>query len=419
MHRGETPDVKKKGCRAVVKKALGDIRVLDVTHWWAGPTSAMLMADMGAEVIKVERPGGGEGQRSPDVHGPGLQGENLVFLFLNRNKKSITLDLKNPKGHDIFMKLARMSDVVVENFAPGVMKRLGLGYDALSEANPRIIMVSISGFGQYGPSSERPAYDPVIQAMSGLMSVTGFPDNPPVRCGNVIADYLGGIFGFCGAVTALYAREKTGEGQWVDVALMDATTLTLGDRIVRYAAVKEPQLIAQWGNTIPFVGGMTPYYHTRDGYFSFRATGEDSVVKLAEMIGAHESVRLDEAEAEQDLTYHLLGQLDAPLREYFSGKTTAEAVEVLETVGIQAVPVRSLAEVMNDPQFIARDMLVEVEHPRLGKVKLPGVVPKLSKTPGSVETPGPMLGAHNEEVYCGLLGLDREELARLEDEKVV
>ena len=400
-------------------KALENIRVLDLTHWWAGPTAALLMADMGAEVIKVERPGVGDGQRHPAVHGPDVDGENLVFLFLNRNKKGITLDLKKPAGHDIFIRLVEVSDIVVENFAPGVMDRLGLGYEALSRVNPRIIMVSISGFGQYGPWRERSAFDPVIQALSGLMSVTGFPDHPPVRTGNVIADYLGGIFGYSGAMTALYWREVTGEGQWVDVSLMDATTFSLGDRIVRYAAVREPELIARLGNHLPFTIGMTSYYETKDGYLSFRASGEASVVRLAEMVGAQESISVDEGDADMDMTYRLMEKVDAPLRDFLREKTTDEVMEVLKKVDIDCLPVRTLDEVMEEPQFEAREMLVEVEHPRIGKVRIPGVVPKLSKTPGSVESPGPLLGQHNQEVYCGLLGYTEEQLAQLREQEVI
>ncbi|MBE0415648.1 MAG: CoA transferase [Dehalococcoidia bacterium] len=413
----------------MMEKALKNIRVLDIAHWWAGPTTGMLLADMGAEVIKVERPGVGDEQRIPIIHGPGLKGENLVFLFLNRNKKGITLDLKNPRGRDIFIKLVEMSDIVIENFTPGAMERLGLGYQVLSEVNPRIIMVSISGFGQYGPSRERQAFDPVIQAMSGLMSVTGFPEHPPVRVGTPIVDYLGGLFGYCGAMTALYWREQTGEGQWVDVSLMDATTFTLGDRIVRYAALREPELIARVGNELPFVPAITPYYFAKDGYFSLRASGEASIIKLAEIIGALESISID-VEAGKGLSRHvidqltdlsqqLLEQIDAPLREFLKDKTSDEAREILERAGIEYIPVRTLDEVMEEPQFKARDMLVEVEHPRIGKLKIPGVVPKLSKTPGRVETPGPLLGQHNEEIYCGLLGYTKEELAKLEEERVI
>jgi len=400
-------------------KALENIRVLDLTHWWAGPTAAMLMADMGAEVIKVERPGVGDGQRHTAVHGPGVDGENLVFLFLNRNKKGITLDLKKPAGHEIFTKLVEVSDIVVENFAPGVMDRLGLGYEALSKTNPRIIMVSISGFGQYGPWRERSAFDPVIQALSGLMSVNGFPDQPPVRTGNVVADYLGGIFGYSGAMTALYWREVTGEGQWVDVSLMDATTFSLGDRIVRYAAVREPELIARLGNDLPCTIGMTPYYETRDGHLSFRASGEASVVRLAEMIGAQELISVDEGDAGMDLSYRLLAKIDAPLRDFLRQKTMDEVMEILKKFEIECLPVRTLDEVMEEPQFAAREMLVEVEHPRIGKVRIPGVVPKLSKTPGAVESPGPLLGQHNQEVYCGLLGYTEEQLAQLGEQGVV
>lgn len=403
----------------MTEKALKNIRVLDATHYWAGPITGMLLADMGAEVIHVERPEVGDEQRSTAIHGPGLLGESLVFLFLNRNKKGITLNLRAKKGQEIFKELVKKSDVVVENFAPGTTERLGLGYDALSKLNPRIIMVSISGFGQYGPDRERRAFDPAIQAMSGLTSITGFPDRPPVRSGAVIADFLGGIFGFCGAMIALYWREQSGEGQWVDASLMDSVIYTLGDRIVRYAALGEPELIARLGNAYPFLP-LDSFYSTKDGYFYAMGFGETAVIKLAEMIGAVECIRIDEAEETgMDLGWALLGQLDRPLRELLKGKTNDEAKVIFEEAGLDFYPVLTLDKVMEHPQFKARDMLVEVEHPKLGKLKIPGIVPKLSKTPGSVESAGPSLGQHNEQIYCGLLGYTREELAKLEEEKII
>ncbi len=196
-----------------MEKALSGLRVLEVAHAWAGPLAGMYLADMGAEVIKIERPEVGDIQRSPVAHGPCAEGENLVFQFFNRNKKSVTLDLKTRQGQEIFKAMVLKADIVVENFIPGAMDSWGIGYKVLSEINPRIIMVSISGFGRTGPYREQGAYDLVVQAMSGMMSVTGNPGQPPVRAGAAIADHLGGLFGFSGALTALYWREKTGLGQ--------------------------------------------------------------------------------------------------------------------------------------------------------------------------------------------------------------
>jgi crotonobetainyl-CoA:carnitine CoA-transferase CaiB-like acyl-CoA transferase len=402
------------------EKALQGIRVLDVTHAWAGPLVGMYLADMGAEVIHVEKTGVGDLQRAAEVHGPPLEGENLVFLLFNRNKKSITLDLKAQKGNEIFKKLVKKSDIVVQNFSPGTMEKLGLGYDALSKINAGIIMVSVSGFGQNGPYRNQHAYDLTAQAMSGLMSVTGFPDNPPLRCGGVVADQLGGLYGFCGVMTALYWREKSGRGQHVDISLMDGASFMVSDRIVRYAALREPELIARLGNRYPFMP-LTLCYPTRDGHFTFRFPTEQAPFKIAKLIGREDL--LAESEIEQPSGYMetvtLLKKIDAPLREFLAEKTNKEAMQILEEIDVACSPVLSIEKLLEDPQFKAREMLVEVEHPRIGRIKIPGVVPKLSETPGKVETPGPSLGQHNEEIYSNLLGYTQEEVAILKEEKII
>lgn len=404
----------------MTEKALQDIRVLDVTHAWAGPLVGMYLADMGAEVIHVERPGLGDMQRSVNVHGPGLDGENLVFLFINRNKKSITLDLKTPKGVEIFHELVKESDIVVENFTPGTVEKLGIGYDALSKLNPKIIMVSVSGFGQNGPYRNHHAYDLTAQAMSGLMSVTGFPDNPPLRSGGVVADQLGGLYGFCGVMTALYWREKSGRGQHVDVSLMDGASFMVSDRTVRYAAVREPELIARMGNKYPFLP-LTLCYPTKDGHFTFRFPAGQDPFKIAKFIGREDLLQENEGEEPSDFMdgMALLSKIDAPLREFLADKTTDEAIKGLEEMGVACSPVLTIDKLIEDPQFKAREMLVEVDHPRIGKVKLPGIVPKLSETPGTIESPGPALGQHNENIYCGVLGYSKESLAKLQEENVI
>ena len=404
----------------MTEKALQGVRVLDVTHAWAGPLVGMYLADMGAEVIHVERPGIGDMQRSVAVHGPGVGDDNLVFLFINRNKKSITLDLKNPKGTEAFKALVKESDIVVQNFSPGTMEKLGIGYDVLNELNPRIIMVSVSGFGQNGPYRDQHAYDLTAQAMSGLMSVTGLPEDPPLRSGGVVADQLGGIYGFCGVMTALYWREKSGRGQHVDVSLMDGASFMVSDRIVRYAALREPELIARMGNKYPFLP-LTLCYPTKDGHFTFRFPAGQDPFNIAKLIGREDLLQENEGEQPASFmnTTALLAKIDGPLREFLADKTTDEALEDLEGVGVACAPVLSIDKLIEDPQFKAREMLVEVDHPRIGKVKLPGVVTKLSETPGTVESPAPDLGAHNEEIYCGVLGYSREKLDELKEDRII
>jgi len=381
----------------------------------------MYLADMGAEVIHVERPGLGDMQRSVNVHGPGIEDVNLVFISYNRNKKSITLNLKSRKGQEIFKELVKKSDIVVENFTPGTMDKLGLSYDVLNKLNPSIIMVSVSGFGQYGPYRSQHCYDLTAQAMSGLMSVTGLPDGPPLRSGGVVADQLGGLYGFCGVMTALYWREKSGQGQHVDVSLMDGASFMVSDRAVRYAALREPELIARMGNRYPFLP-LTLCYPTKDGHFTFRFPSEQDPYKIAGLLGREDLLQDNDGRNLPsgfiDIV-NLLAKIDEPLREFLAERTTDEAIKALEEVGVACSPVLTIDKLIEDPQFNAREMLVEVEHPKIGKVKVPGIVTKLSETPGTIETLGPSLGEHNEEIYCRVLGYSKEELTRMENDKVI
>ena len=401
-----------------MEMALDGLLVLEAAHAWAGPLTGMYMADMGAEVIHIEKPGVGDLARSAFAHGPLVKGENLPFLFVNRNKKGITLDLTKTKGQEIFKQMVPKADVVIENFIPGTMDRWGLGYKDLKEINPGLIMVSISGFGQNGPYREYAGYDLVAQAMSGLMSVTGYPDQPPVRSGAAIADHLGGIYGFCGALTALYWRQRTGEGQWVDISLMDGTVFTLGDRIVRYAHFGEPELISRVGNRYPLMG-RARCYATKDGYFTIRAASEDAVARLAKLLGKEVSKIKVEGTDLMRGAQQFEGEVGDALGEFLQDKTNEEALQMLEKEGVACAPVQSLDEVMEDPQFKAREMLVDIGHPILGQMKMMGIVPKLSRTPGSVRSAGPSLGQHNPEVYSKLLGYTDNDLNALKQEGVI
>ena len=401
-----------------MEKALSDLRVLEVAHAWAGPLTGMYLADMGAEVIKIEKPGVGDLQRSPLAHGPSAEGENVVFLFTNRNKKGITLDLMKSKGQEIFKEMVKKADIVIENFVPGTMDRWGINYEVLSKINPRLIMVSVSGFGQTGPYREHGAFDLVIQALSGLMSVTGYPDQPPVRAGSAIADHLGGLFGFCGALIALYWRNKSGQGQWVDSSLMDSTVLTLGDRFVRYAYFGHSELISRVGNRYPWLG-RAGFYATKDGYLTFRAASESGPAILARILGREDLITGQEG-TDFMASYALLeGELGDELEKFLKDKTNSAALKILNEAGIACAPVLSIDEVINDPQFKEREMFVDVDHPKLGKMKMMGVVPKLSKTPGSIKSAGPLLGQHNEEVYSDLMGYSKEKITQLREEKII
>ena len=401
-----------------MEMAFEGLLVLEAAHAWAGPLTGMYMADMGAEVIHIEKPGVGDMARSAFSHGPLVKGENLPFLFVNRNKKGITLDLTKSKGQDIFKQMVPKADVVIENFIPGTMDRWGLGYKDLKKINPGLIMVSISGFGQNGPYREHAGYDLVAQAMSGLMSVTGYPDQPPVRAGSAIADHLGGIYGFCGALTALYWKQKTGEGQWVDISLMDGAAFTLGDRIVRYAPLGDPELIARVGNRYPMMGRAL-CYATKDGYFTIRAASMEAVARLAKLLGKEMPDAKLESTSSVVGTLQFEGEVGDALGEFLKDKTNKEALRIMEKEGIACAPVQSLDQVMEDPQFKVREMLVDIGHPILGQMKMMGIVPKLSRTPGSVRSAGPSLGQHNAEVYSKLLGYTDNDLNALKQEGLI
>jgi len=401
-----------------MKMAFDGLLVLEAAHAWAGPLTGLYFADMGAEVIHVEKPGVGDLARSAFAHGPLVKGENLPFLFVNRNKKGITLDLNKPKGQEIFKQMVPKADIVIENFIPGTMDRWGLGYHELKKINPGLIMVSISGFGQNGPYREHAGFDLVAQAMSGMMSVTGYPDHPPVKAGSAIADHLGGIYGFCGALTALYWKQKTGEGQHVDISLMDSAAFTLGDRIVRYALLHEPELAARVGNRYPMTGRAL-CFATKDGYFSIRATTGDAVANLAKLLGKE----VPKVKKQSTDSVQTVQQFESVVGEelgfFLKDKTNEEALRIMEREGIPCAPVLSLDEVIEDPQFKVREMLVDIGHPVLGQMKMMGIVPKLSETPGSIRSAGPSLGQHNEEIYAKLMGYTDKDLNALRQEGVI
>jgi crotonobetainyl-CoA:carnitine CoA-transferase CaiB-like acyl-CoA transferase len=373
---------------------------------------------MGAEVIHIEKPGVGDLARSAFAHGPLVKGENLPFQFVNRNKKGITLDLNKPKGREILKQMIPKADVLIENFIPGTMDRWGLDYQELKKINPGLVMVSISGFGQNGPYREHAGFDLVAQAMSGMMSVTGYPDQPPVKAGGAIADHLGGIYGFCGAMTALYWKQKTGEGQHVDISLMDSTVFTLGDRIVRYAMLHDPELVARIGNRYPMMGRAL-CVATKDGYFTLRAITAEAVVRLSKLLGVEMPKATNESTGSVNAGQQFERIVGEELASFFKDKTNEEALRIMEGQGVACAPVLSLDQVMEDPQFKVREMLVDVVHPVLGPMKMVGVVPKLSETPGVVRSAGPLLGQHNTEVYARLMGYTEKDLDALKKEGVV
>jgi len=386
--------------------ALGDIRVVEFTRMLAGPFCGMLLADMGAEVIRIEMPNVGDESRS---FAPFINGVGTCYLASNRNKKGITLNLKEPRGVDVFKRLVAISDVVVENNRPGTMDRYGIGYKALAEVNPGIILTSVSGFGQYGPYSQRVAYDLVAQAMGGLMSYTGYPDTPPTRTGNPMADFLGGLFGAVGTLSALHYRKRTGRGQHVDSAMLDAVIAVLENVVTNYKGLGE--VIRRNGSRIR---GNAPYncYEAKDGYVVIGVSGDAVWPRLCTAMGR------------EDLIAHPLygtvpqrvknvDSVDREVQAWTSTLPVGEIVALLEKAGVPCGPVYSVDQLVEDPHVREREMVIEADYPGVGPVALSGIVPKLSLTPGRVRTAPPTMGQHNNEVYGELLGMAAAEIQEL------
>jgi CoA:oxalate CoA-transferase len=371
----------------------------------------MTLADLGADVIKIERPDGGDDSRA---FGPHQNGESAYFMSINRGKKSLTLDLKSEKGREILIKLVSQADVLVENFKPGVMKKLGLGYETLSKINPRLIYCASSGFGHSGPYSSRPAYDLIIQGMGGLMSITGPDASQPTKVGSSIADIFAGVFSAIGILSALYSREKTGRGQMVDIAMLDCMVSILENAVARYTVSGvDPVPI---GNCHPSIAPFSSI-KTSDGFINV-ACGNDSLwKKLCEIIERPDLAADARYETNHSRCEHMPDLLPA-LNESMRSKPSAYWLEKLETGHVPAGPINSISHVLADPQVLARNMLVELTHPVAGKVKIPGSPVKLSETPAEVKLPAPVLGQHNEEILLKL-GYTQQQIADFKSTRVI
>jgi crotonobetainyl-CoA:carnitine CoA-transferase CaiB-like acyl-CoA transferase len=385
---------------------LAGIRVLDLGRHLAGPTCAMWLGDLGADVIKIEKPGEGDDGRAAGP--PFFEGQSAFFLAANRNKRSIELDVKRPEGQDLFRRLACTADVVVENFRPGVMEALGIGYPAISEMNPRIVYCSISGFGADGPYADRPGLDQIVQGVSGLMSVTGFEGGEPVRVGIPIADLLTGLFAAYGVLAALQARERTGRGQHLHTSLLESMVGMLSFQAVRYlngAGVPPPA-----GNHHPL---NAPYgvFRARDGYLTIGATGDKRWHRLCEVLGTQEW--LDDprfrTNGDRYQNRELLAEL---ISERLQERTVDEWEHLLNQAGIPSGPIYRIDQAMAHPQVLHREMVVEVPHPTMGTVRLLGLPVKLSETPGAVRLAPPLLGQHTQEVLAEI-GVTSDELRQL------
>ena len=392
---------------------LEGIKVLDLTRVLAGPFSCMLMGDMGAEVVKVERSGRGDDVR--DV-APQVGGESLYFLVMNRNKLGVTINFRHPRGPALLRDLVRHADVLVENFRAGTMDKMGCGYDVLKAINPRLIMVSISGFGQDGPYSNLACYDVIAQAMSGLMEMTGPPDGPPTMAGSFVIDYSTALYAVIGTLAALRAREHTGVGQRVDVALLDTAVSYLITAIPEYLLLGRK--MTRRGNRDRYAAPVN-LFRAKDGGWVYLAAGNDSLFPQLLKVMGQEEVLQDPRFATLDARMAHIEEGEALLAKWVENKTADEVVNLVREAGLPCAKVASIDEVVANPQIRHRGMIAEIEHPTAGRVPMQGLNIHFSDTPKQIRCPPPMLGQHNEEIYGRWLGLSVKEVAQLKSEGVI
>jgi len=388
------------------KGPLAGVRVLDLTRVLAGPFCSMLLGDMGAEVIKIEEPGKGDDTRSwPPFTG----GEATYFMAVNRNKRSVTLNLKAPEGQGILRALVRKSDVLLENFRPGTMERLGLGCGALTRLNPRLVYCSISGFGESGPEAARAGYDLIVQAESGVMDLTGFADGPPVKVGNSIADLVAGMSAAHGVTLALLARTRTRRGQKVEIAMLDVMASLLTYQAGIYFGTG--QRPARRGNAHP---SIVPYevFRAADAFLVLGVANSSLWAKCCGALERPGLARDPRYDTEAKRVQHR-DTLIPLLNEILGAKTAAEWVTRFEAAGVPAGRIRSVAEVCESEHLKARGMIVTLPHPTATQVTVMGVPIRLQATPGKVASAPPVLGQHTDRVLKSIVGLKAAEIARL------
>ncbi|MHC1604535.1 MAG: CaiB/BaiF CoA transferase family protein [Candidatus Methanofastidiosia archaeon] len=395
-----------------MKRPLEGIRILDLGHVLAMPYCTMVLADLGAEVIKIERQGAGDDTR---YFGPYKNGESGYFISINRDKESMTLNLKHPKGKEVFLEMVKNADVVTENYRPDTMKKLGLDYENLKKINPKIIYASICGFGHKTVYPGRPGYDIIAQAAGGLMSITGYPDKPPTRVGSSIGDIISGLFSSIGILSALRARETTGEGQKIDIAMVDCVMAVLENAIVRYTVSDEvPHRI---GSRHP---SLAPFdvFQTKDGWMVIGVGNDTLWVRFCKGLGVEQYIedkRFVSNEARSKNSEILKGIIE----EWTLKRTTDEAVDEISKIGVPCGPVNTVDKVVEDPNTKLRNMVTTINHPKAGEMKIANNPIKFSGMNCDVYKSAPMLGEDTEKILKRVLDYDDKKIAELKKEGII
>jgi formyl-CoA transferase len=396
------------------KLPLDGLRVIELGTLLAGPFTGRLLADFGAEVIKVEPPGKCDPMRN---WGKSKDGIGLWWPIQSRNKKSITLNLRVEEGQNILKELVKQTDILIENFRPGTMEKWNLSYETLSEINPKLIMVRTSGFGQTGPYKNRAGFGSIGEAMGGLRYVTGFPDRPPTRIGISIGDTLAALFATIGCLIALQERHSSGKGQVVDTALYEAVFAVMESLIPDYLLAG--YIRERMGNILPGIAPSNIYFTKDKTYIVIGANADGVFKRLCEAMNRPELAEDPRFATHEQRGKHMK-ELDDLIEEWTKSLTAKEALEILEEKGVPSGLIYSVKDIIEDPHYKAREMIISVEHPQLGEFPMPGIVPKLSRTPGRVKHPGAeTMGKDNEEVYGKLLGFTRERLKQLEENQII
>lgn len=395
------------------KGILDGIVVLDLTRVLAGPYCGMLLADMGASVIKIEIPGKGDDSRS---FGPFINGESAYYMNLNRNKKGITLNLKSQEGKELFLKLVKTADVVLENYRPGTMEKLGIGYDDLKKVNPSIVYGCVSGFGHYGPYSNRAGYDIIGQAMGGLMSTTGWPSGEPTRTGTAMGDILGGLSVTIGVLAAIVNKIKTGEGQKVDVSLVDSVVSSLEIITQIYLTTgKVPERIGnRYESTYPYDS-----FKVKDGSIVIGCGNDKLFALLANLMNKSNLISDERFKTNSDRVKNNVA-LKEIIEQWTINYTIDESTKMLLDTGIPAAPINTIDKIVKDPHIAkAREMFVDVNHPVAGKVTITGDHIKFSELKAEIRTPSPLLGQHNNEIYENIVGLDDNTIKKYVEKGII